>query len=164
VEVDERFVNLESDLFPDGGYTIRVVASDSPSRSADDTLTGEAVSPRFEVDNTPPRIDQLNAKVEGDQIRLTFRAVDSFSPISHAEYTIDADDWQLVDPVGQISDSKTESYDFAVPIPSANSEAEDSTEAAAAAGSGEHTIVVRVYDRFENMGIGKVVVNVPAGR
>jgi hypothetical protein len=58
-----------------------------------------------------------------------------------------------------------------VPIPSANSEAEDSTEAAAgertsaaAAGSGEHTIVVRVYDRFENMGIGKVVVNVPAGR
>ena len=122
------------------------------------------MSPRFEVDNTPPRIDQLNAKVEGDQIRLTFRAVDSFSPISHAEYTIDADDWQLVDPVGQISDSKTESYDFAVPIPSANSEAEDSTEAAAAAGSGEHTIVVRVYDRFENMGIGKVVVNVPAGR
>ena len=36
--------------------------------------------------------------------------------------------------------------------------------AAVAASSGEHTIVVRVYDRFENMGIGKVVVNVPAGR
>ena len=56
-DVDERFVNLDSDLFPDGGYTIRVVASDSPSHSAEDTLTGEAVSPRFEVDNTPPRIE-----------------------------------------------------------------------------------------------------------
>ncbi len=170
-DVDERFVNLESDLFPDGGYTIRVVASDSPSRSADDTLTGEAVSPRFEVDNTPPRVEGLTAKVEGNQIRVTLRAVDSFSPIGHAEYSIDADDWQLVEPVGQISDSKTESYDFKVTVPAENNESAASVNgapgkrASSAIGSvGEHTIVVRVYDRFENMGIGKVVVNVPAGR
>ena len=52
-------------MFPDGGYTIRVVASDSPSRAAEDTLTGDAISPRFEVDNTPPRIEALSAKVEG---------------------------------------------------------------------------------------------------
>jgi hypothetical protein len=167
-DVDERFVNLESDLFPDGGYTIRVVASDSPSRAADDTLTGEAVSPRFEVDNTPPRVEGLTAKVEGNQIRVTLRAVDSFSPIGHAEYSIDADDWQLVEPVGQISDSKTESYDFKMTVPAENNESAASVNgapgkrASSAIGSvGEHTIVVRVYDRFENMGIGKVVVNVP---
>jgi hypothetical protein len=170
-DVDDRFVNLDPDLFPDGGYTIRVVASDSPSRSVEDTLTGEAVSPRFEVDNTPPRIEQLNAKVNGDQIRLTFRAIDSFSPISHAGYSIDAGDWQLVEPVGQISDAKTENYDFDVPVPAANSETEASANGApgrrvsiANSAAGEHTIVVRVYDRFENMGISKVVVNVPAGR
>ena len=29
-DVDERYVNLDSDLFPDGGYTVRVVASDAP--------------------------------------------------------------------------------------------------------------------------------------
>jgi hypothetical protein len=29
----ERYANLETDLFPDGGYTIRVVASDAPSHS-----------------------------------------------------------------------------------------------------------------------------------
>jgi hypothetical protein len=167
-DVDERFVNLESDVFPDGGYTIRVVASDSPSHSADDSLTGEAVSPRFEVDNTPPRIEALSAKVEGDRIRVTLRAVDSFSPIGHAEYSLDAGDWQLVDPVGQISDSKTENYSFAVPLSSANNESEDLAKAAAGNGAavpagsaGEHTVVVRVYDRFENLGIGKVVVNVP---
>ncbi len=124
------------------------------------------MSPRFEVDNTPPRIEALSAKVEGNQIRVTLRAVDSFSPIGHAEYSIDAGDWQLVDPVGQISDSKTESYDFDVPMPSASGEA-DSTKAGGKARCcrtrlpGEHTIVVRVYDRFENMGISKVVVNVP---
>ncbi len=165
--VDERFVNLDSDLFPDGGYTIRVVASDSPSRSAEDALTGEAVSPRFEVDNTPPRIEGLSAKVEGNLIHVTLRAIDSFSPISHAEYSIDADDWQLVEPVGQISDSKTESYDFKVPIPATEASGKVDTEkhdSTASSSPGEHTIVVRVYDRFENMGIGKVTVNVPAGR
>jgi hypothetical protein len=165
---DERFVNLDSDLFPDGGYTIRVVASDAPSRSAEDTLTGESTSPRFEVDNTPPQIEGLSAKVEGSQIRVTLRAVDSFSPIGHAEYSIDAGDWQLVEPVGQISDSKTETYAFKVAIPSAGSEASANAagKSTSIAGSStdEHTIVVRVYDRFENMGIGKVVVNVRPDR
>jgi len=30
--------------------------------------------------------------------------------------------------------------------------------------AGEHTIIVRVYDRFDNMETGKVVVNVAPGR
>ncbi len=153
-DVSERYVNLDSDLFPDGGYTIRIVASDAPSRSAQDALTGEATSPRFEVDNTPPRIEGLSAKVEGDKIHVTFRAVDSFSVIDSAEYSIDAGDWQPVEPVGQISDAKTESYDFMVPVPA--DVAGDSKDAS----SGEHTIVVRAYNRFDNMGSSKITVNV----
>ena len=162
-DVDERYVNLESDLFPDGGYTIRVVASDAPSHPAAEALTGEAVSPRFEVDNTAPRIESLTARAEGDKIHVTLQAVDTFSPISHAEYSIDAGDWEMVEPVGQISDSKMEKYDFIVPVPRDEVEGagrSSKTEASA----GEHTIIVRVYDRFENMGVSKVVVNAPAGR
>ncbi len=160
--VDDRFVNLESDMFPDGGYTIRVVASDAPSHSPEEALTGEAISSRFEVDNTPPNIEALNAQVEGNQVHVKFRAVDGFSPIKRAEYSIDADDWQLVEPVGQISDYKIENYDFKLPIP-ANTDTEPGSPAEkgannAARGAEEHTIIVRVYDRFENMGIGKVVV------
>jgi hypothetical protein len=162
-DIEDRFVNLDSDLFPDGGYTIRVVASDAPAHSPEDALTGEATSPRFEVDNTPPHIEWLGSKVrvEGDKIHVTFRAVDSFSPISHAEYSLDAGDWQTVDPVGKISDSKVENYDFNVPIPSASA-----SEASKRAGSNaeEHTLVVRVYDRFENMGISKSVVKAAGGR
>jgi hypothetical protein len=159
-DVEDRFVTLDSDLFPDGGYTIRVVASDAPSHSLEDTLTGEATSPRFEVDNTPPRIEWVGSKVKvvGDKIHVTFRAVDDFSPISHAEYSLDAGDWQTVDPVGKISDSKVESYDFNVPIQSA-SESETGKQVAAKDAE-EHTLVVRVYDRFENMGISKVVLQV----
>ncbi len=166
-DIEDRFLNLESDLFPDGGYTIRVVASDSPSHSAEDTLTGEAVSSRFEVDNTPPEVAFLDTKVEGNQIHLKFRAVDSFSPISHAEYSIDAGDWQVVEPIGQISDSKIESYDLRVPISSPAETGEGGTAAGKqtpTVSAEEHTIIVRVYDRFENMGINKVVVHMRAGR
>jgi hypothetical protein len=165
----DRFVDLNSDLFPDGGYSIKLVASDSPSHSPADTLTGERTSARFEVDNTPPRIEFLSSNVEGNQVHLTFRAIDSFSPISRAEYSIDANDWQLADPVGRISDYKVETYDFYVPIPMASApEPENSAVkplAKPVPGSGstseEHTIVVRVYDRFENVGSNKVVVKAP---
>jgi hypothetical protein len=167
--VDDRFVNLESDLFPDGGYTIKVVATDAPSHSPEETLTGEATSSRFEVDNTPPRIESLNAKVEGDRVHLTFRAVDSFSPIKRAEYSIDADDWQLVEPVGQISDYRIENYDFKARIPEASGGEPDGGSAASSPKSAprrstateEHTIIIRVYDRFENMGTSKIVVKAP---
>jgi len=163
-DVDDRFVNLESDLFPDGGYTIRVVASDGPSQPPEEALTGEAISPRFEVDNTPPHIELLNAQVEGDRVHMTFRAVDSFSPIKRAEYSFDADDWQIIEPVGQISDYKIEDYDVKIPLPvTSGTEADDRVKSssgkhATLAAKEEHTIVVRVYDRFENVGTGKIVV------
>jgi hypothetical protein len=164
-DLHEPFVNLDADMFPDGGYTIRVVASDSPAHSADDALTGEATSSRFEVDNTPPQIESLQAKSEPDKIRVTFRAVDSFSPITHAEYSIDAGDWKVAEPVGQISDSKVENYDFAIPLPSGDTHlAASRTASADASSSGEHTIIVRAYDRFDNMGVSKVVVSPPPNR
>jgi WD40 repeat protein len=163
----ERYVNLDPDLFPDGGYAIRVVASDSPSHPSGEALTGDAVSPRFEVDNTPPRIEALTAKVEGNNIHVTFRAQDSFSVIDQAEYSIDAGTWQPIEPVGQISDSKAESYDFMVPVPAnvvTDTKQDVKPDDPAGLSAGEHTIIVRVYDRFDNMETGKVVVNVATGR
>lgn len=159
-DVDDRYVNLESDLFPDGGYTIQVVASDAPSHSAQEALTGARESVRFEVDNAPPRIESLAARVVGSQIHVSFRAVDGFSPIKRAEYSVDAGDWQLVEPVGQISDYKVENYDFTAPIPApeiGQTRAID-PDAQNSGTAGEHTVVVRVYDRFENVGISKTVV------
>jgi WD40 repeat protein len=160
--VENRYVNLESDLFADGGYTVLVVASDAPSHAPEETLTSQATSARFEVDNTPPRIESLNASVINNQVHLTFRAVDSFSPIAHAEYSIDAGDWQIADPVGQISDYKVEKYDFIVAIPWNVIEPPEPTDA----GTGtrakhqqpEHSIVIRVFDRSDNVGIAKTVV------
>ena len=148
----DKFYSFDASLLPDGGYAIKVVASDAPSHSPGQGLTAEKESLRFEVETTPPQIENLSASVDASQIHVTFRATDSFSNIKRAEYSVDAADWQFIEPVGQLSDSKSESYDFRVALPNAS-------PAATGKGPGiEHVIVVRVYDRYDNMSAAKAVI------
>jgi hypothetical protein len=153
--LSDKFYSFDASLLPDGGYTVKVMASDAPSHSPGEALTAERESSHFEVDTTPPQIESLNASVEGGKIRVTFRAVDSFSNIKHAEYSVDASDWQYIDPVDELSDSKTENYDFRVALPVSTN---TSAERAKVPGQTEHVIVVRAYDRYDNMNSAKFVV------
>jgi hypothetical protein len=154
----DKFYSLDASLLPDGGYTFKVVASDSPSHSPGDALTAEKESPRVEIDTTPPHIENLAATLEGDQVHVTFRSADGFSPIKRAEYSIDANDWQYVEPVGQLADSKTENYDFKVPVVLDVAAAPAAKTKKGEPGPAEHVVVVRVYDRFENMSASKMVI------
>ena len=146
--ISDKAYSFDASLLPDGGYIIKIVASDAPSHSPGEALTASRESRRFEVDTTPPRIENLAASVEGGQIHIVFRAIDSFSPVKRAEYSVDAGDWKYVDPVGQISDAKTENYDFKVA---------PETGKDGLAGL-EHVVVVRVYDRYDNMDAAKTVI------
>ena len=56
-DLTDKFYSFESGLLPDGGYTVKVVASDAPSHSPEDALSDEKESQRFEVDNTAPRLE-----------------------------------------------------------------------------------------------------------
>jgi sugar lactone lactonase YvrE len=153
----DKFYSFDASLLPDGGYTIEVMASDAPSHSPGQALTSVRDSARFEVDTTPPRIDDLKATLEGTQIHVIFHASDGFSNIKRAEYSVDAGDWQYVEPVGQLADSRSASYDFRVTVPSGgNSGHLPETKKIAA----EHVVVVRVYDRFDNMSSAKTVIRV----
>jgi hypothetical protein len=145
--IDKAF-SFDASLLPDGGYTVKVVASDAPSHSPGEALTASRESRRFEVDTTPPRIENLAASLDPGDIHIIFRAADSFSPVKRAEYSVDAGDWKYVEPVGQLADSKTENYDFKV-APEAGKDGLAATE---------HVIVVRVYDRYDNMGAAKTVL------
>jgi hypothetical protein len=116
----------------------------------------------------------LNAAFDNNALHITFRALDGFSPIKRAEYSVDAGDWQYVEPVGHLSDYRVENYDFSAVLPG---EPGKTTELASAvptslksgrrhavvadppAASQEHVVVVRVYDRFDNMGSAKFVVH-----
>jgi hypothetical protein len=146
--LSDKAYSFDASLLPDGGYTVKVVASDASSHSPGEALTAEKESRRFEVDTTPPRIENLTAAVEAGQIHVTFRAGDGFSTIKRAEYSVDAGEWKYVEPVGQLSDAKTENYDFKI----APEAAKDGSSA------GEHVVVVRVYDRYDNMGAAKSLV------
>lgn len=145
-DLTDKAYSLDASLLPDGGYTVKVVASDAPSHSPGEALSDEKVSRRFEVDTTPPRVENLTATVEGAQLHIRFRAQDGFSTIKRAEYSVNAGEWKYVEPVGQLSDAKAEEYDF------------KSTLAPSKDAASEHVVVVRVYDRFDNMGAAKTVV------
>ena len=117
------------------------------------------------MDTTPPQIHNLSASVDRGQIHVTFRAADSFSSIKHAEYSVDAGDWQFIEPVGQLSDSKTEAYDFRISAPADPEDGRANTTTTPApkakvmrAGDLEHVVVVRVYDRYDNMSSAKTVI------
>jgi hypothetical protein len=155
--VYDKFYSFDASLLPDGGYTIKVVASDAPSHSPGEGLTAERESARFEVDTTPPQISGLKAALEAAQIHVTLTAADSFSPIKRAEYSLDAGDWQFVEPVGQMSDSKTENYDFQIPA-AVEAPVTSKGTSKASAGPVEHVVVVRVYDRYNNMVSAKAVI------
>jgi hypothetical protein len=146
--LSEKAYSFDASLLPDGGYTVKVVASDAPSHSPGEALTAEKESRRFEVDTTPPRIENLTASVEGSKIHVHFAAGDGYSTIKRAEYSVDAGDWKYVEPIGQLSDAKSEEYDFKA-APEAGKDG---------AAASEHVVVVRVYDRYENMGAAKTVV------
>jgi sugar lactone lactonase YvrE len=166
----DKFYSFESGLLPDGGYTVKVVASDAPSHSPEDVLTDEKESLRFEVDNTAPRIENLAARVEGQDLHVTFHAADDGSPVKRAEYSIDAGDWQYVEPVGALTDAKSENYDFTVLLSNAPPSPEEpvnpkrkkgkpapAVATTPAAPAAEHVVVVRVYDRADNVATAKYV-------
>ena len=159
----DKFYSFDASLLPDDGYTFKVVASDAPSHSPGDSHSVEKESLRVEIDTTPPNIENLAASEGNGELHITFSAVDKFSPIKRAEYSIDAGDWQFIEPVSGLSDAKTETYDFRVSLANATPSAAMSGKASAKKpalndGPIEHVVVVRAYDRYDNLGTAKYVV------
>ncbi|MBZ5663041.1 MAG: hypothetical protein LAO30_00415 [Acidobacteriia bacterium] len=152
--LSDRYYSFDASLLPDGGYTVKVIASDAPSHSPGEALYADRVSSRFEVDSTSPVIDNLTAALDGKRIRVRFRASDSFSPIKRAEYSLDGGDWQFIEPAGQLSDSKTEDYDFRADVP----QPETAPAPMAESTGNDHVVVVRAYDRFDNLATAKTVL------
>jgi WD40 repeat protein len=147
-KLEQKFYSWDSTSFPDGAYYLKIVATDAPSNPPATALSAERISERFEVDNTPPVIEHLQAEFRAADkaIAVKFTARDAASSVERAQYSLDGGDWVLVSPAGNISDAPEEHYEFTIGDPPA----------------GEHTIAVRAYDRFENVGSAKTTVTVPS--
>lgn len=149
--LDQKFFSWDSTTFPDGAYYLKIAASDTPSNPLATALKGERESERFEVDNTPPVVEDLRvgpAARMGGTHPVSFTARDATSAIERAQYSLDGGEWVLAPPDSSISDAPLEHYVFVLPALSA----------------GEHTLAVRVYDRFENAGSAKITFTVPASK
>jgi outer membrane protein assembly factor BamB len=143
--LDQRFYSWDTTTMPDGAYYLKVVASDASSNPPSVALTTERESERFEVDNTPPVIAEIFANpIKLNAYEFRFTAKDPSGSIERAQYSVDGGEWILLVPDGGISDAKEEMYYFALPY----------------LGRGEHTIAVRAYDRFENVGTAKRTIQV----
>jgi hypothetical protein len=156
--ITDKAYSFDAMLVPDGGYQLKVVASDAPAHTPAEVLTGEKVSDRFEVDTTPPNVTNLRAATvtpcakEPCAAQVSFDAEDAMSPVVKAEYSVDLGPWQYIDPVGGLSDARREHYDFRIPASAFDGK------------TGEHVLTVRAYDRHENIGLAKTVFDSsPAG-
>jgi hypothetical protein len=150
-KLDQKFYSWDATALPDGAYYLRIVASDAPSNPPAVALATTRDSERFVIDNTPPMIELLEANVSGARSASTLRSVavkftarDATSSIERAQYSIDGGDWVLIAPAGNISDALEERYEFSL----------------SELTPGEHSIAVRAYDHFDNVGSAKTVVNV----
>jgi len=150
--ITDRFLSFDSASLPDGNYQLKVAASDAPSHNPGEALTGNHESDAFVIDTTPPVVSGLEARLVNGKIHTSLTATDSASPIAHAEYSVDAVRWQYVEPVGKISDSLTERFEFDAPLNPPQ------PGAAAPVDTTEHVITVRVYDRYDNVVAVKSVV------
>lgn len=120
---------------PDGRYTLKIIASDSPGNPAGLARTGERTSKSFEVDNTPPRVEGLTTTPGDSGHSVRFVARDAISPIRSVEYAVNSGPWNLVFPTDGIADSTEESFDF---------------ELAGYRDGGVYTLVVKLTDSLEN--------------
>jgi outer membrane protein assembly factor BamB len=152
--LEQKFYSWDTTALPDGAYYLKIAATDAPSNPPALALKTERESERFEVDNTPPVIEHLEAvaaiersgSVASRLVFIKFVARDAASSIDRAQYSVDGGDWTLVAPTSRVSDAPEERYELSL----------------SGLGQGEHTIAVRTYDRFENVGSSKTTFTVPA--
>jgi hypothetical protein len=135
-------VTFDSDIFADGKYYFRVVASDREANPPSSAREGELISAPVMIDNTPPAVRITAARRTGAGAHIEVEASDAASPLRRAEYSLDATGWAPVEASDGVVDSLKES--FAVDIPSV--------------APGERLLVFRVLDSAGNTGTAKVVL------
>ncbi|HTU44064.1 MAG TPA: hypothetical protein VMF91_03340 [Bryobacteraceae bacterium] len=138
----ENTLLLDPDVFADGRYFFRVVASDAPSNAAEYAQETDFVSTPVLIDNTPPVVTVGTPQRSGDSLDIDVEANDKTSPLRLCEYSLDAGLWQPIEAVDGITDSPRERFHLHL----------DRLR------PGEHLLAFRVYDSANNAGLAKVIL------
>ena len=138
----ENALLLDPDVFADGRYYFKVVASDSPSNSAEFARQEELTSSPVLIDNTPPLITLGPPKRGATALDIDVEGNDATSPLRLCEYSLDAGLWQPVESNDGVTDSPREH--FHLHLDKLN--------------PGEHLLVFRIYDTANNAGLARIVL------
>ncbi|MCX6583857.1 MAG: fibronectin type III domain-containing protein [Candidatus Aminicenantes bacterium] len=102
---------LDTRLYEDGEYRLKVIADDSLANPPDMTETASLVSSPFLVDSTAPEMVNFSFQ-PGPHRRAVFTVADKTSLVAGVFYSYDGELWFPVFPVDLIADSKSENYNF----------------------------------------------------
>jgi hypothetical protein len=138
----ETSLTLDGDIFADGKYYFRLVASDKAANPGSTAREAEIVSVPVLFDNTPPIVIAAPARRSGSHVEVDIDAKDTASALRRAEYSIDAMAWTPLEAADGVIDSREERFLLRLDNVSA----------------GEHLVVIRVFDSSNNAGLAKVVV------
>lgn len=142
-ELEENRYSFDATGFADGRYVLRVTATDQPDNYPGQGLTAQLESEPFLIDNTPPQITGLAARLEGSKIRIAFQASDALSSLSSAEFSVNGGEWIAAQPTTRMTDSLNHRYEVETEKPATGS---------------EFVVAVRVTDERENVSVQKVVL------
>jgi hypothetical protein len=139
----ENALLLDPDVFADGRYYFKVVASDAPSNSAEFARQAELISPPILIDNTPPVVTLGAPKRGASTLDMDIEGNDTTSPLRLCEYSLDAGFWQPIESNDGVTDSPREHFHLHLD----------------ALRPGEHLVVFRVYDTSNNAGLARIVLH-----
>lgn len=141
--LSDSFYTIDGQSLADGRYVFKIVAKDSGSNPANQTLSGEKLSEPFDIDNTAPTVSAIGTPtITGDKARIVFEAIETSSFLNKAEFSVNGGEWQEVYADDGISDSQKERYTIEIPVKSA----------------GEYSVTLRVFDANGNGGNARVLV------
>jgi hypothetical protein len=140
--VKENRYSWDATSFADGRYRLRVTTSDAPDNYDSVALTATSESDPFLIDNTPPQIEGLTAKVEGGKLVIRFRAADALSELDSAEYSVNGSEWKAARPTTGMTDSQAHDYVVETELPKGS----------------EWTVAVKVQDENDNVAVRKITL------
>jgi hypothetical protein len=129
--ITDKSYTWDTKAFPSGTYQVRLVASDRPSNSPDESLTRAQESESFLVDHDPPVVT-LNLRERGASILLE----DSLTRLVKAEYALDGGPWKPLFPDDGLFDTNREQLTLSLPELQ----------------PGAHLLMVRAVDAAGNVG------------
>jgi hypothetical protein len=141
-DLSENTHILEADVFADGYYRFRVVASDRLANAAASAREAELAGPLVLIDQTPPfvAISPLRREAGGATAEIQVR--DATSPVRRAEYSLNGGPWHPLDAIDGVADSLDERFLLRLQGQL----------------NGETTVVVRAYDASGNAGLAKAIL------